>query len=239
MNCQAQVQELQARLALDVVECNQMDTFASLLTEYIRDHEPSVSAFARKMGVSHTAVNNVINGQSRATAEFVIKAAKAMGEAPFRMLALAGYVNPLPPAVDDEQEIITAVRQLPPHARLILVRIAHTLMEEATQIAAGNRMIPPRETVQAPEERKEIKEQLLGELAYDPDEMAVRALDWAATHLTTESLYAAAEDLLRIARQRQEKTQDNVNGQPQQPGGTEVRQAYSVLESPQRPTVRD
>jgi hypothetical protein len=97
MNCQVLFQILQENFKVGVVSWSQMDTFESVLTEYIRDQERSVSAFARRMEISHTAVNNVLNGQ-KATAEFVIDAAKAMGQDPVAMLRLAGYLPSLSPA---------------------------------------------------------------------------------------------------------------------------------------------
>jgi len=72
---------------------------------------------ARRAGVSHSLISEVVNGNANPSADFSVAIARAINERPDELLRMAGFLDDLPPAVADEHELVTLYRQLPTHLR--------------------------------------------------------------------------------------------------------------------------
>ncbi|HOA99670.1 helix-turn-helix domain-containing protein [Candidatus Sordicultor fermentans] len=64
----------------------------------------SVRGLAREMGVSKSTVSDVELGRRKPTANYLIKAAKTLGIAERELLEWYGYLEPLPPDLDQKLE---------------------------------------------------------------------------------------------------------------------------------------
>jgi len=71
-----------------------------------------MSELGRRAGYSSTQVSNVISGTQKATADFTINIAKAMGEDPVALLRLAGHLPDAPPLTDTDEATCQAFRTL-------------------------------------------------------------------------------------------------------------------------------
>jgi transcriptional regulator with XRE-family HTH domain len=133
-----------------------MDKLDLYLAKAIRELRLSMRELARRSGVSRTTISDVISGKQEPSADFCVKIARALEEDPIRLLTMAGYIRPLPAAVEEEQEIVHAIRKLPPHDRSVILRALSGLVAEAT---------PPQLTpgpAQGQEEEREHR-QVLGD----------------------------------------------------------------------------
>ncbi len=82
---------------------------------------------SRRAGISHTQIADVVNSRANPGADFCIAVARALGEQPEKMLRLAGILPPLPPAVEEENEILQIVRHLSPVQRQAALAILRSL----------------------------------------------------------------------------------------------------------------
>ena len=64
----------------------------------------SVRGLAREMGVSKSTVSDVELGRRKPTANYLIKSAKTLGIAERELLEWYGYLEPLPPDLDQKLE---------------------------------------------------------------------------------------------------------------------------------------
>lgn len=89
------------------------DQFRQWLTSEMKKQRLSQGALARAIEMSRPFVTRVVNGDNDPSVDFCIRAAQALGEAPEKVLRLAGI---LPPAQEGDtlQELLDLARSLSP-----------------------------------------------------------------------------------------------------------------------------
>lgn len=75
--------------------CANFMDFTEWLTRKIRETGLSYSELARRGGMSHARISQVMGGETPG-ADFCVKLARALGESPEYVLRLAGILEPLP-----------------------------------------------------------------------------------------------------------------------------------------------
>lgn len=176
---------------------------------------------ARAGEMSESMVSRVLNGGSKVTWDFCNGVALAFKTRPEPLYRHAGLTPPLPPAVTEETEIVGLIRKLPEQERLIILRALRGLASDATR-----HKLPatPARTLHT-----QGKEEALGELAYDENEIAVRKLDDMATVLSPEVLRFAAALLLKRAEEKQTSQDQDVDDDQQDTlGGSSNRKTERV-----------
>lgn len=112
-------------------------TFSEWLLKKIEDSGLSYSEIARRGGISHARISQVVNG-ARPGSDFCIAIAQAFGEDATHVLRLAGILTALPPAVAEEQEAVRILRSLAPEARAAAMSMLRGLAGKA-------RAVPPED----------------------------------------------------------------------------------------------
>ena len=93
------------------------DKLRAWLSEELEQRGWTHSELGRRAGVSQAAISNILSGNREAGADFCVKIAQALNEAPEKVLRLAEI---LPPASDDDpslSEIIDTLRNMSPNQR--------------------------------------------------------------------------------------------------------------------------
>ena len=90
------------------------DNLQGWLSHELEKRGWSYRELARRANISNALVSRTLSGDMKASADFCIKVAQALGEAPEKVLRLAGIL-PASPASDDSilQELIDLARSLP------------------------------------------------------------------------------------------------------------------------------
>lgn len=104
-------------------------TFRTWLAEELARRGWSHNELGRRADISQTAVSNVISGNRNPGCDFCIRIANALGEAPEKVLRLAGIL-PTSLAPDDPvlAELRDLVESLPPERREETVRYLRFLL---------------------------------------------------------------------------------------------------------------
>lgn len=89
------------------------------------------SELARRAGLVPSTISMVLSEQKRPGLDFCVGIGRALGEPPEKILRLAGLLPPLPPAVEEEKEIIDIVRSLSPEGRAFILRMLRGLKSGA------------------------------------------------------------------------------------------------------------
>lgn len=91
------------------------DVLRAWISQEIERRDWSHRALARQSGLSNSLVSKTLSGKLPPSADFCIKVAQALGEAPEKVLRLAGIL-PTSPASDDStlQELTDLARNLAP-----------------------------------------------------------------------------------------------------------------------------
>jgi len=93
----------------------------SKLTEWLKQQLDSrgwtYNELGRRAELSSGTISNVMGDRTNPGLDFCIGVARAFGERPEMVLRLAGLLPPIPDAVDEESEILSIVRHLPPAKR--------------------------------------------------------------------------------------------------------------------------
>jgi transcriptional regulator with XRE-family HTH domain len=87
------------------------------LAEELQVRGWSYRELARRAGVSHTTVSNVLAGRQAPTWDFCAAVAEAVGMAPPAAFVMAGLLPPPLPAVEEEEEALALLRELSPDGR--------------------------------------------------------------------------------------------------------------------------
>jgi DNA-binding XRE family transcriptional regulator len=82
---------------------------------------------ARRAGLSHTTINQVISEQRTPTWDFCASVAKALRIPEDEVFRLAGLKPPLPPAVAEEREAMRLFRSLPGVLREVVLTVLRAL----------------------------------------------------------------------------------------------------------------
>lgn len=97
-----------------------MDDLSSVLNRELNRRGLSMRALARRAKVSVTTISNIISQQNDASADVCVKLARALDIDPSKFLRLAGHLKPLPPAAEDEAEVLHAYRRLSEQQRQVI-----------------------------------------------------------------------------------------------------------------------
>ncbi len=112
-----------------------MDNFLVWLNNKIRENDWSQRELAKRAGISHSAIANVMSGLREPTLDFCKAMAKAFNERPETVLRIAGLLPTSVALVDDldeeEGELIELWRSVPPgDAREFLIRLVRMWAKE-------------------------------------------------------------------------------------------------------------
>ena len=106
----------------------------SELTEWLRQEAEergwSFREMARRGGLSSGAISNVMTGNAPAGWDLCVGIAQALEIPPEGVFRKAGLLPPLPPAVEEEQEVVGIVRSLPDGVRRTVVTMLRSLTSE-------------------------------------------------------------------------------------------------------------
>lgn len=105
------------------------DELRAWLSKELEKRHWSQRELARQSGISQPLVSQTLSGDVPPSADFCIKVAQALGEAPEKVLRMAGI---LPPALEDDPtlaEIQDLVRNLPPSQRKDVLRYIRFLFQ--------------------------------------------------------------------------------------------------------------
>jgi len=123
-------------------------TFNEWLLQEIERSGLSNSEIARRGGISHARISQVLAGQNPG-ADFCIGIARGLGLIPEDVLRRAGILPPLPPAVAEEREVVGLLRRLGASMRETAVAILRTLAGQPPEMYTlrerGARYAPPDE----------------------------------------------------------------------------------------------
>jgi len=101
-----------------------MDTkLTTWLTEKLNENRMSMRELARKSGISHSTISQVINGAQPPTYEFCIAIAKGFGLAQDEVLTLAGKLPKPPEWTPDLQEWTYLFEQLTDEDRAEMLQL--------------------------------------------------------------------------------------------------------------------
>ena len=126
----------------------------------------SYREMARRAGLSHSAVSNVMSGNAIPGWDFCLGISRALSVPPETVFRKAGLLPSLPPAVEEEREVVGILRRLPAAVRSTVVTMLRSLSGQAPASApagsgddryADNALIPEllQEFDQVPDEWKE------------------------------------------------------------------------------------
>jgi transcriptional regulator with XRE-family HTH domain len=115
-----------------------MDELSDWLAAELRDRGWSMRELGRRAGVSHTQVSDVISTKARRSADFCLSVAHALNEQPESVLRRAGLLPSLPPAVDEEREVVGILRQLPATVRRTVVTMLRSLAGHEPDLASSS-----------------------------------------------------------------------------------------------------
>ena len=113
-----------------------MDKMSTWLSTVLSSRAWSMRELARRAGVSHTQIGNVINGQAAPSADFCIAIARALQVSPEPVLRRAGLLPSLPPEVEEEREILAILRRLHAGVRRTVATMIRGLAGPAPNPAA-------------------------------------------------------------------------------------------------------
>jgi len=124
-----------------------MDDLSDWLADELKRRTWSMSELGRRAGYSSTQVANVVAGTQKATADFTIRIAKAMGEDPVRVLRLSGHLPGIPPPTDLDTRVARAFRNLDGNLQAAVAHIVLSLdgvggMENAPAVPSPRPALP-------------------------------------------------------------------------------------------------
>src|SRR5688572_148866 len=108
------------------------------VSEELEQRNWSHRELARKTGFSPSFVSKILSGERNVSADFCIRVAQALEEAPEKLLRLAGI---LPTALEDDPtlaEIQDLVRHLPPSQRKEALRYLRYLYQSGSTKIENN-----------------------------------------------------------------------------------------------------
>ena len=169
------------------------------LVEYLEDELVSRSwrpaDLARAANLPDATISHILNGNRRAGPEGCNALAQALDEPPEKIFRLAGLLPSVAPAVEDEREAVTILRDLPPDLRTAAMRMLRGLKPGA---ARGSGAPRPDLTGTAPDGDRDPYLEVLEQL-WD------KAPDWKKKDIAAQIRIAAEEyqrEQAQVASQR-------------------------------------
>lgn len=104
-----------------------MNEFGEWLTGEAYNRGWSLNELARRAGRGSSTISMIATGQNRPGWDVCVSLAHALGELPETVLRRAGLLPALPPAVEEEQEFVTILRDQPGSVRRLLLSMLRGL----------------------------------------------------------------------------------------------------------------
>jgi transcriptional regulator with XRE-family HTH domain len=104
--------------------------FTEWLKQESEERGWSFREIARRGGLSSGAISNVMTGNALPGWELCVGVAQAFDVAPEVVFRKAGLLPPLPPAVEEEQEMVGILRNLPASVRDTVITMLRSLAGE-------------------------------------------------------------------------------------------------------------
>lgn len=105
-----------------------VDDLATWLNERVSERGWSLRETARRVGVSHTTIINIANGQVRASPELCQGLARVFGVPPEEVFRRAGLLPPAPDETPTIRELVHLFSQLPAEEQDDVIAIVRTLL---------------------------------------------------------------------------------------------------------------
>lgn len=103
------------------------DKLSVWLASELKDRGWSIRELARRAGIAHTTIADVISGQTKPTLNFCGAIAKPLGKNPEDIARLAGLLPPIPAPVEEESEVVAILRNLAPEGRTLILKMLRGL----------------------------------------------------------------------------------------------------------------
>jgi len=152
--------------------------FVDWLTTEVERRGWNNSELARRAGVGHSTVSQVLSLQQNPGLGFCIGVARAFDIPPEDVLRLAGLLPPLPPAVKEEREIVRLIRSIGVQAREVVMAQLRALA--GVPPAPANQVAEERAAYQVDEPRtlpERLAQDIAQQLSTMPPEDQNRVID--------------------------------------------------------------
>lgn len=107
------------------------------INDQVAERGWSNNELARRAKISGSSISLVLNGQRGITADFCSAIAMALDVSPDYVMRLAGLLPSMPPAVENEHELLMIYRQLNADHREAMRAMAQALKETEEKYATG------------------------------------------------------------------------------------------------------
>jgi transcriptional regulator with XRE-family HTH domain len=160
----------------------------------------SIRELARRAGVSHTTVADVISQQRIPTWDFCAAIAGALDKSPEDIFRLAGLLPPIPPAVEEEREAIGILRALSPELRAAVMNMLRSLRPD-TSAAPSAPIVDETPSQEDDGEHPDPYVAILGDL-WD------KVPDWKKKDILDQLRLAVEEHERRTARKKNQQEKE-------------------------------
>jgi len=109
---------------------NPMSRFIEWLKSELNHRAWNYSDLGRRGGIAPSTISMVVSGQSKPGPDFCKGVARAFGIRDEEVFRRVGILDPLPPEVEEEREILLLIRALPPDTRCTVIAMLHGLVDE-------------------------------------------------------------------------------------------------------------
>jgi transcriptional regulator with XRE-family HTH domain len=109
-----------------------MSNFVNWFNQEIENRGWTYADVAKRGGISKSMISRVVSGQSQPGIEFCKAVATAFDVSDEEVFRRAGILDPLPPAVVEEKEILRIIRSLPTQARASALAMLRGLIESSS-----------------------------------------------------------------------------------------------------------
>lgn len=154
------------------------ESFREYLSSRLKEKAWSIRELARRAGISHTWISNVLSGQTEPSWDFCAAIAKPLGLQPIEIFRLANLMPPLPEHTRTRRTLSEALDLLPPEDHEFLLRITRGLLRERGYKESARLDEPGAEEIEnmpKDQERKELVESLKGLSLEEVQEVLRRA----------------------------------------------------------------
>ena len=103
------------------------NNFADWLNTELEDRGWTFRELARRSGLSGATISNAIAEKTNPGLQFCVGVARAFDMQPEWVLRKAGLLPALPPAIEEENEAITILRELPAQVRAVVMTMLRAM----------------------------------------------------------------------------------------------------------------
>lgn len=101
----------------DVLKCYQMETFAEWIEDELHKRAWKPADLAREAGIKDATLSRILSGTRNAGPDVCKGIARALDMSEETVFRRSGILSPLPPAVEEERELVRIFRTLDRHIR--------------------------------------------------------------------------------------------------------------------------